>query len=278
MLLSFEEFPLQRVGMVILIVAAGHLLVYLIRKFVPFILGRKKVGELPKLRSVISLLNSCIIFALYFGMFGFVMKEFGISLTAYFASATVIGLAVGFGSQGVVQDVVTGLTLVFSDLIDIDDMVEISGQVGIVRSIGMRFILIENPLGADVYIPNRTIANVINYPKGYVRCLVDVTLSNNPELAEKMEKVIRLMMENFTEQYPAILVAVPSIEKRMQTKAGKIYLRTKFRIWPGRGTPLETIFKQELVKSMQDILPEFTDWMVNVVYETEKKRARTAGR
>src|SRR5690606_22150626 len=58
--------------------------------------------------------------------------------TTYFASASVIALAIGFGSQGIVQDVVTGLTLIFSDLIDVGDMVEISGQSGVVRSISMR--------------------------------------------------------------------------------------------------------------------------------------------
>jgi len=273
MVLFLGELPFQRIGLVILVIGGAHLLIFLVRRVVSFLVGRQRLGKLPKLRSVISLLNSVIIFTLYFSMFGFVLNEFGVSLTAYFASATVIGLAVGFGSQGVVQDVVTGLTLVFSDLIDIDDMVEIGGQVGIVRSIGMRFVIIENPLGARVYIPNRSIGNVINYPKGYIRCLVDVTLPDDAGAAEAMEKQIRFMMDNFADQYPGILVAVPSVEGRMETKAGKAYLRVKFRIWPGRGTPLETLFKQELVKAMQSIHPDFTDWMVSVLYETEKKRS-----
>jgi small conductance mechanosensitive channel len=271
-ILFLDKIPVFRIGMVLLVIAGVHLLIFLIRRLIAYFAGRQNLARLPKLRSVISLLNSVVIFALYFGMFGFVLKEFGVSLTAYFASATVIGLAVGFGSQGVVQDVVTGLTLVFSDLIDIDDMVEISGQVGIVRSIGMRFVIIENPLGARVYVPNRTVGNVINYPKGYIRCLVDVTLPPEADTAEAMEKQIRLMMEDFADQYPGILVALPSIEGRMETKAGKSYLRVKFRIWPGRGVPLETLFKQEMVKAMQSIHSEFTDWMVSVLYETEKKR------
>lgn len=43
-------------------------------------------------------------------------------------SASVVGLAIHFGSQGVVEDVVTGLTFIFSDLVDVGDLVEISGQ------------------------------------------------------------------------------------------------------------------------------------------------------
>lgn len=266
------EFPLlQRIILLALIILAGHGAVALLRRFVAALLRRKPIGSRPKLRSILSLLNSIAIFALYFAMIGFVLREFGISLTAYFASATVIGLAVGFGSQGLVQDVVTGLTLVFSDLIDVDDMVEIGGQVGIVRSIGMRFLVLENPLGALVFLPNRTIGNVINYRKGYVRCLVDVTLSTTPATADRMETHVREMMENFAEQYPGILIAEPSVEGRQHTRAGKLFLRVKFRIWPGRGGPLETLFKQELVKAMQAIEPTFTDWMVSVLYETERR-------
>jgi small-conductance mechanosensitive channel len=81
-----------------------------------------------KLRSVTSLVISALIFAIYFGAIGLIFTELGVSLTAYLASASVLGLAIGFGSQGLVQDVVTGLTLVFSDLVDVGDMVEIGGQ------------------------------------------------------------------------------------------------------------------------------------------------------
>src|SRR5687767_4431636 len=91
--------------------------------------------------------------------------------------ASVLGLAIGFGSQGLVQDVVTGLTLIFSDLIDVGDLVEVSGQTGVVRGVTMRFVELENALGGTVFVPNRTISSVINYPRGYVRCFVDVTLA-----------------------------------------------------------------------------------------------------
>lgn len=55
-----------------------------------------------------------------------------------------------------------GITLVFSDLLDIGDLVEIGGQTGCVESIGMRFIIIQNINKAKVYIPNRTVNNVVN--------------------------------------------------------------------------------------------------------------------
>lgn len=259
-----------RIGIIAAIAVLAHFSVYLLRKVSLFLLSREGLSFRPKVRSVIGLATSIMIFGLYFAAVGYGFSEIGISLTAYFASATVIGLAVGFGSQGVVQDVVTGLTLVFSDLIDVDDMVEIGGQVGIVRSIGMRFVVLENPMGAMVYIPNRSIGNVINYPKGYLRCLVDVTLAEDSKTSEQMIEKAKSLMENFAEQFPGVLVAPPSTEGVKSTSTGKRFVRLKFRIWPGRGGPLETFFRQELIKRLQLIESDYEEWMVSVLYEAEK--------
>ena len=266
------KYPV-RILVIIAIVIAAHLMVVLVRK-----LGQRLMAAMPrssyaKLRTIFSLLTSVIIFILYFVAVGLVLKEFGVSLTAYLASASVLGLAIGFGSQGLVQDVVTGLTIIFSDLVDIDDMVEISGQTGVVQSISMRFLVLKNHLGAQVFIPNRTITSVINYPRGYVRCLVDITLSNDIEVAKLMIQKATPTITAMYEQFTGIFIAKPSSEGRFRTRSGKEFLRIKFRIWPGRGTVLETTLKQEIVQSLKELDPVYADWMVSVSYEVEKKSA-----
>ena len=269
-LLSNLNYPLRILAILGLIIGV-HLIVILVRA-----LGSRLMLVLPrrtfaKGRSLAGLLTSVAIFVLYFAAVGLVLKEFGVSLTAYLASASVLGLAIGFGSQGLVQDVVTGLTLIFSDLVNVDDMVEISGQTGIVQTIGMRFLVLKNQLGAEVFIPNRIITSVINYPRGYVRCLVDINLSGEAEKADQMVKKIASIITAAYEQFPGIFITRPSSEGRIKTQSGKEFLRIKFRIWPGRNTTLETTFKQEIVQSLKEITPEFADWMVAVNYEVEKK-------
>jgi len=269
-LLSNLNYPLRILAILGLIIGV-HLIVILVRA-----LGSRLMLVLPrrtfaKGRSLAGLLTSVAIFVLYFAAVGLVLKEFGVSLTAYLASASVLGLAIGFGSQGLVQDVVTGLTLIFSDLVNVDDMVEISGQTGIVQTIGMRFLVLKNQLGAEVFIPNRIITSVINYPRGYVRCLVDINLSGEAEKADQMVKKIASIITAAYEQFPGIFISRPSSEGRIKTQSGKEFLRIKFRIWPGRNTTLETTFKQEIVQSLKEITPEFADWMVAVNYEVEKK-------
>ncbi|HEX7082070.1 MAG TPA: mechanosensitive ion channel domain-containing protein [Gammaproteobacteria bacterium] len=258
------------------IAAAIHAVVLVIRHLAGHFLRNTDARRYRKLRSLATVLMSATFFALYFLLFGLILSEFGISLTAYLTSATVIGLAVGFGSQGIVQDVITGLTLIFSDLIDVGDLVEISGQTGVVRSITMRFVELENPLGATVFIPNRTIGNVINYPRGYVRCLVDVTLLGDAPAKARMHDAAARRTYAFHEQFPGILLTPPSVEGRQRVSSGKEYLRLKFRIWPNRGGPIETVFVPELLAALKRENEEYQSWMIAVSYEAEARAARPA--
>ena len=262
---------IMKIFSIVVIVVGAHLTVIFIRRFGKRLRHAWPRPSLSKVRSLASLFSSITIFVIYFAAFGLVLKEFGVSLTAYLASASVMGLAIGFGSQGLVQDVVTGLTLIFSNLFDVGDMVEISGQTGIVRSIGMRFTILENYFGAEIFIPNRTITNVVNYPRGYIRCLVDITLSPDPDLANRMEKAMTPVVSSAFEQFPGILLTPPSVEGRIKTSSGKEFLRIKFCIWPGRGTTIETTLKQEIVQLLKGIDPTYGEWMVTVNYEVEKK-------
>lgn len=271
----FAEMPLLGRTLLILgVVLLLHLAVHLVRVGGERLTRSEATASIRKLRTVISLATSVAVFAFYFLAIGFILQEFGISMTAYLASASVIGLAVGFGSQGVVQDVVTGLTLIFSNLIDIGEMVNIGGQTGIVRSIGMRFIVLENSHGALVNIPNRTITNVVSYPRGYARLIVDVTVSDDTEIRQRMSALTEGLVPTVAEQFPGIMRSPPSLEGMLSTSAGRTFLRVKFRIWPDRLEPISQSFRQELLHHLKRLDPGYADWMVAVHFEVEKPRRR----
>jgi small conductance mechanosensitive channel len=266
------DWPLYaRIATLAGLVLAVHFLVVMIRRLSRSLLVRETDRRYRKLRSVATLATSITMFVLYFLAIGLTLREFGVSLTAYLASASVLGLAIGFGSQGVVQDVVTGLTFIFSDLVDVGDLVEISGQTGIVRSISMRFVELQNALGASVFIPNRTINNVINYPRGYIRCIVDVTLRGDDESKRAATQTALALMNAAQEQFAGILMTDPSDEGRKTFSSGKEVLRIKFRIWPNRGQPIETSFVQELSAELKRRDPDYQPWMIAVTYEVEKQ-------
>lgn len=271
MLGFMSEYPLW--GRIIMVLAAAivaHAIVRLIRASSTWLLSSDLARHISKTRTIVSLSTSILVFTIYFVGAGFALSELGVPLSTYLASASIIGFAVAFGSQGLVQDVVSGLTIVFTGLLDIGDLVEVSGQVGVVESFGMRFTVLRTPLGARTHIPNRSITNVVLYPRGYMRCLVDVGLPDDPVISTKIEDLATVLTDSVTQQFPGIFRASPEIVRGNKTVAGKKYLRIKFRIWPGRGDPLEKVFQREFLQAVKRIDAEYPDWMISVNYEIEQ--------
>lgn len=261
---------IERIGLVILAAICVHIAVRVVRSLSERIMVRSTDRSLSKVRTVNSLITSGLVFILYFAATGFILTELGVPLRTYLASASIIGLAVAFGSQGIVQDMVTGLTVVLTDQFDVGDMVQIGDQIGIVKKVGVRFAMLQNAMGASVLIPNRAIMNVINYPRGYVRMHADVTLPADPEIAHEITAAATAVTESIIEQFSAIFRAAPEFIGVLKTSSGKSYFRVKFRIWPGRGGPIEVAYKQELVQTLKKIDDTYADWMIAVNYEVEK--------
>lgn len=262
----------SRILLILILAVLAHALVLLVRRIGAWVLGgdgadaKALARRRPKFASVATLVVSALTFVIYFTAFGIVLGELGISLTAYFASATVIGLAIGFGSQGLVQDIVIGLTLIFSDVIDVGDVADIGGQTGRIESIGLRFTTLRTLLDQRVVVPNRNVGQINRYRYGYVRAYLDAQLP--PEIAEDeavaaVERVIRGMAA----QHGGIIVREPEIlGVRSAEPGGWRYVRAKIHIWPGQGALLETSLRQRVVATLRSLWPEYADWMVTVTY------------
>jgi moderate conductance mechanosensitive channel len=275
--------PLARVLAVLALAALAHGLVQLLRavgewivtpagspRLASELLARRK----PKFATLTSLIVSALTFAIYFFALGVALRELTpITLGQYLATATVIGLAVGFGTQGLVQDVVTGLTLIFSDAINIGDLIETSGQTGRVERFGLRFTKLTNFAGQTILIPNRNIAVIGSFRDGYARAFLDVQI---PEAADEsrvvstMERIAR----SARQQYSAIIIGEPRVHKVTGTgDDGWRFLRTRFRIWPGQQALIENAIRQRTIAAMKELDSTFADWMVTVTYRVERPRA-----
>lgn len=94
-------------------------------------------------------------------------KLFGFDLSPLFASAGIIGIAIGFGSQTLVKDFLTGIFIIAENQYRVGDVVDIMGSSGTVERVGTRSTVIRDLNGSVHYIPNGTILRVINKTMGY---------------------------------------------------------------------------------------------------------------
>lgn len=268
--------PAMRVLVIVLVAAIAHFVVRAIRLVGEWVLVPASApGEVardllrrrhPRVATVTGLAISALTFAIYFLAFGLVLREMAVSLTAYLATASVLGLAVAFGMQGLVQDVVIGLTLLFSKTFDIGDTIELSGQVGRVESIGLRFTTLVTLNGQTVFIPNRTIGMVARFRRGAIRAYVDVQIPAEAAEEEVQDRVARIA-NGMRSQHATILTTDPEmLGVAAAGTEGWRFLRVKFRLWPGQGTLIENVFRQRVIASMREIDAGYHYWMVSVTY------------
>jgi small conductance mechanosensitive channel len=223
----------------------------------------------PKIATVTTILVSGLNFTIYFMAIGLILREFKVSLTAYLASASVIGLAVGFGLQGLVQDVVIGLTLIFSDALNIEDVVELSGQVGKVENIGLRFTTMVNLHGQKIYVPNRNITTISRFRRGSIRGYVDIQLPDEID-EETVTEAVKSIATGLYSQQKSIILEKPELFGVKEAKGGNWrYLRVKFRLWPGQNSIIEITFKQRVIDFMKKTHPNYSDWMITIAYRVE---------
>jgi len=268
----FGQHAGRRILAILVIATAAHLMVVVVRRLFRAVL-RSRPAWNTKVRTLSHFASSVIIFILYFAAAGMILHEMGVSLTAYVASATVIGFAVSFGSQGLIQDVITSLTLITSDLLNVGDMVDIGGQVGIVQRIGIRFTVLVNLNGAQVSIPNRNVANVINFERGYMPVFLDARLPQADDKASEALGRLRVVSASSYDQFRGSMLLEPEIANPRATDAGYSFVRIKFRIWPGQGAIVETAIKQTVVLEMRAVDSSYADAMVVVHYREQTEDA-----
>jgi moderate conductance mechanosensitive channel len=116
-------------------------------------------------------------YVLIFVFAGIVFKQFGLEIGTLIAGAGVVGLAIGFGAQGLVSDVVTGFFILLEKQMEVGDYVTIGGVDGIVEEVGLRTTHIRAFDGTLSYMPNREISTIQNHSRGNMRALVDIGIA-----------------------------------------------------------------------------------------------------
>lgn len=151
----------------------------LIKKSVSFQLKRKKEPTIEKIKAQKRALTLGALFKnllkyLIFFVAGFeiLTKIFGIDAAPLVASAGIVGLAIGFGAQSLVKDIVSGFFILFENQFAVGDFVAIKATgteaAGIVEEFGLRSTTVRNLSGNLHYIPNGNINGIDKYPKGYI--------------------------------------------------------------------------------------------------------------
>jgi len=103
-----------------------------------------------------------------------VLGEVGVDLKPILAGAGILGLAVGFGAQTLVKDVITGFFILLENQIRVGDLITAAGSTGEVEAVNLRTTVLRDPEGRTHIIPNSAITVVTNATRDWSRALLDI--------------------------------------------------------------------------------------------------------
>ncbi len=130
-------------------------------------------------------------YVLLFIVVTIVIGLFDYDVTALIAGAGLVGLAIGFGAQGLVSDVVTGFFLLLEKQLEVEEYVTVAGIDGVVEEVGLRTTRLRSFDGTVHYIPNREIGSLSNHSRSNMQALVDIGISYN----DNIDKAITVIQD-----------------------------------------------------------------------------------
>jgi moderate conductance mechanosensitive channel len=122
----------------------------------------------------------------------FVLEEVGLNIAPLLTAAGIGGLAIGFGAQNLVRDVITGFFLLLEDQIRVGDVVKVGDKSGLVEKLGLRVLILRDFDGSVHMIPNGAIATVTNLTKDYSYAVLHIGVSYRVNVDEAVALLIQV--------------------------------------------------------------------------------------
>ncbi len=136
-----------------------------------------------------SLLKSFVTVIVFTIAFLMVLDLFGFNLAPVLTSLGVVGIALGFGAQTLVKDLIAGLFMLLEDQYGVGDVIDTGEAVGVVESVGLRVVTIRDARGVLWYVRNGEIIRVGNKSQGWAQLLIDIPIGFAP--VEEATRVLR---------------------------------------------------------------------------------------
>lgn len=190
------------------------------------------------------LLDNVLSYVIYFIAFMMILSILGIDVKALLAGAGIVGLAIGFGAQSLVKDILSGFFIIFEDQFSVGDHIRVGQFEGDVEAIGLRTTKIKNWTGELHILPNGTINQVTNFSLNNSVAAIDVAIAYEEDI-ERAERVIQELLEKLPEQYED-LVKTPDLLGIQNLGPSEIVLRIVAETLPMKHFYIARVIRKEI--------------------------------
>jgi small-conductance mechanosensitive channel len=177
----------------------------------------------------------------------------GVNIGPLIAGAGVIGLAIGFGAQTLVKDIIAGVFFLIDDAFRVGDFIEVGGTKGSVEHISLRSLRLRNPKGPVHTIPFGSMGTVTNNSRDYIITKLDFRVRYDTDV-DKVRKIIKRInneIQKNPEMGPILLDKIKSQGVRELDDSAMI-MRVKFKTIPGE----QFVIRREVFRMIQEMFAQ----------------------
>ncbi|MBH0236634.1 mechanosensitive ion channel domain-containing protein [Methylobrevis albus] len=222
----------------------------------------------PRVRTLLSLFRNAFTILLSVIALMLTLSELGVDIAPLIAGAGVVGLAVGFGSQKLVQDIITGAFIQFENAMNEGDVVEVAGISGVVEHLTIRSVGLRDVNGIYHVVPFSSVDSVSNSTRGFAFHVADISVAykeNIGEVKRAMQIAFDRLME--TDHAASILEPLETQGVTMFAESG-VTVRARIKTTAGQQWAVGRAYS-ELLKAVFDEnhiempFPQRTLWFAN---------------
>jgi small-conductance mechanosensitive channel len=245
-----------------------------------------EAARTARVRTLLPMLRTALLFVMIIVVALIILNELGVNIAPLLAGAGVIGIAIGFGSQKLVQDVITGIFLLAEDAIAVGDVVTVAGQGGVVEALSIRSIRLRSLDGTVHIVPFSAVTTVSNMTKDFAFAVFDIGVAYGEDTDRVVEVLRALGAEMRSEPRWANVIREPlevmGVDRFMDSA---VVIRCRFRTNPGSQWAVSREFNRRYKKRFDAVGIEIPFPYRKVVVQTEtgappteaERRAAIAG-
>lgn len=181
-----------------------------------------------------------------------VLDELQIDVGALIATAGIAGVAIGFGAQSLVKDMIAGILLLFDDTIHVGNIVKVGSEEGVVEDIGVRIIKVRRLSGELIMIPAGELRIFSNKSVDFMRAIVEVGLSYGQE-TEPILEVMNTVAQDWAKDHPEIQMdEEPIIHAITAFADSSVNARIVAKVPPGEQYEAERELRRRLKRAFDE--------------------------
>jgi len=216
-----------------IVLRLGHLAIEQLQHRVARRHGTSDPEWLRRAKTVRATLANILNTVVWFIALLMVLRELSIDVMPLLTGAGIAGLAIGFGAQNLVRDVISGFFLILEDQVRVGDLARINTVLGTIEQITLRTIVVRDAEGAVHVFPNGTVTALANLSKQFAYAIVDVRVAYGENL-DRVCGTIREVGESMqsTPAFGAVLLEPLEINGVTSIADGFVTINTRFRTLP----------------------------------------------